>query len=299
MSEGPPGTETAAPEPADQAVSAVPAVPLDADDTRRTHLGDLGRSPVTLSLGAVLLIACFVGGTLGGGPLIGLIAAAAGALLVFLIVYVMASSRAREDFFSSYASARGLNRQGGKVPLPPSTPLLRKGDRRYGEQVMNGNLPDGAPGAIALYTYEEETRDSEGDTDTDYYRFTVVLHDIPAAAVKASDVYCQRRSGFRWMDSAEDAFRRMKRLELESDALDKRYEVFFGANDDEVWMKQLFSPTFILWLTEETPEEFAFEFSAGSLCVNVKGHYDNAADLDALCEAAGAVANRLASKALG
>jgi len=294
VSEPPPGAEPTSPEPAD----AAPAVPLDADDTRREHLGDLGGSPVTLSLGAVLVIACFVGGTLGGGVLIGLIAAAAGALLVFLVVYVMASSRAREDFFSSYAAARGLNRQAGKVPLPPTTPLLRKGDRRYGEQVMNGNLPDGAPGAIALYTYEEETRDSEGNSDTDYYRFTVVLHDIPAAAVKASDVYCQRRSGFRWMDSAEDVFRRMRRLELESAALDKRYEVFFGANDDEVWMKQLFSPTFILWLTEEAPEEFAFEFSAGGLCVNVKGHHDNAADLDALCQAAGVVANRLASKSL-
>jgi hypothetical protein len=280
------------------AVVAAAAVPLDADDTRGRHLGDLGRSPLTLSLGATLLIACFIGGTIGGGIVIGLIAAAVGALLVFLIVYVIASSRAREDFFSSYAAARGLHRQAGKLPLPPATPLLRKGDRRYGEQVMNGTLPDGAPGAVALYTYEEETHDSDGNSDTDYYRFTVVLHDIPAAAVKASDLYCQRRSGFRWMDSAEDAFRRMKRLELESDALDKRYEVFFGASDDEVWMKRLFSPTFIVWLTEQTPKDFAFEFSAGSLCVNVKGHYDNAADLDALCGAAGVVANRLASESL-
>ena len=254
--------------------------------------------PVTLGLGAALLIACFVGGTLGGGVLIGAIATIVGALLVFLIVYVMASSRAREDFFSTYASARSLSRTAGKTPLPPTTPLLRKGDRRYAEQVMNGTLPGGSPGAIALYTYEEETRDSEGNTDTDYYRFTVVLHDIPAAAVKASDVYCQRRSGFRFMDSAEDVFRRMQRLELESEALDKRYEVFFGAQDDEVWMKRLFSPTFIVWLTEQTPKDFAFEFSAGSLCVNVKSHYDNAADLDQLCAAAGAVAKRLASEAL-
>lgn len=272
--------------------------PQDADDTRGKHLRELMGHPVTLSLGAVLLIACFVGGTIGAGPVIGVVAALVGALLVFLIVYVMASSRAREDFFSTYAAARGLNRTSGKTPLPPTTPLLRKGDRRYAEQVMNGKLPGGAPGAIALYTYEEETRDSEGNTDTDYYRFTVVLHDIPAAAVKASDVYCQRRSGFRFMDSAEDVFRTMQRLELESEALDKRYEVFYGAQDDEVWMKRLFSPTFIVWLTEQTPKDFAFEFSAGSLCVNVKGQYDNAADLDKLCAAAGAVAERLASEAL-
>ena len=142
-----------------------------------------------------------------------------------------------------------------------------------------------------------ETTDSEGNDDTDHYRFTVVLHDIPSAAHKVSDVYCQRREGFRFMDSAEDVFRRMQRLELESEALDKRYEVFYGASDDTNWMKQLFSPSFIVWLTERTPEELAFEFSAGSLCVNVKGQCDSAAELDALCIAAGEVAKRLAGEA--
>jgi hypothetical protein len=162
---------------------------------------------------------------------------------------------------------------------------------------MNGTLPGGAPGAIGLYTYEEETRDSDGNKETDYYRFTVVLHDVPAVAAKVSDVYCQRRSGFRFMDGAEDAFRRMKRLELESDALDRRYEIFYGAQDEELWVKQLFSPSFIVWLTEQTPKNFAWELSAGSLCVNVTGHLDSATELDGLCEAASQVAHRLAEEA--
>ena len=162
---------------------------------------------------------------------------------------------------------------------------------------MDGTLPGGLPGAVGLYTYEETTRDSEGHEDTTHYRFTVVMHDLPAVATKVSDLFCQRRSGFRFMDSAEDKFRQMKRLELESDALDRRYEIFYGANDDEVWMKRLFSPKFIVWLTEKPPKDFAFELSAGSLCVNVKGHYDKATDLDTLCEAASEVARRLASEA--
>jgi len=277
---------------------ADPPGSLDADDTRSTHLVRLLRSPVTISLGSVLVIACFVGATLAAGPLAGLGAAAVGVLLVFLIAWVLASGAAREDFFSHYAAARGLNRASGRTTLPPTTPLLRKGDRRYAEEVMNGTLPGGAAGAVGLYTYEIETTDSEGNDDTDHYRFTVVLHDIPSAAHSVSDVYCQRREGFRFMDSAEDVFRRMQRLELESEALDKRYEVFFGAQDDEVWMKRLFSPTFIVWLPEQTPKDFAFEFSAGSLCVNVKGHYDSATELDQLCAAAGAVAKRLASESL-
>lgn len=273
------------------------AVPLDADDTRGMHLKRLLRHPLTLSLGSTFAIVAFIGGTIGGGIAIGLAAAAGVILLTLLVVFVLAAGRAKEDFFSAYAHARGLNRTAGRTSLPPTTPLLRKGDDRYAHQVMNGTLPGGSPGAIGLYTYEVETTDSEGDKDTDYYRFTVVLHDIPSVAPKVSDVYCQRRSGFRFMDGAEDVFRRMNRLELESHALDKRYEIFYGENDDEVWMKRLFSPSFIVWLTEQTPKDFAWELSAGSLCVNVTGHLDSAAELDALCEAASKVAHRLAEEA--
>lgn len=295
-SQPPPGAEPIA---GSGGIAAPPvaAAPLDADDTRGTHLRTLLKAPVTLSLGSVLLIGCFVVGTLAAGALVGLGAATAGALLVLLVAYVIATNAAREDFFSHYAAARGLNRAPGRTSLPPTTPLLRKGDRRYGEQLMNGTLPGGSPGAIGLYTYEVETTDSDGDRDTDHYRFTVVLHDLPGVAVKVSDVHCQRREGFRFLDSAEDVFRRMQRLELESEALDKRYEIFYGAGDDTLWLKQLFSPSFIVWLTERTPKDFAFEFSAGSLCVNVKGHCDSATELDQLCVAAGEVAKRLAEEA--
>lgn len=272
------------------------AVPLDADDTRGLHLRRLLAHPVTISLTLTAVIGAFVGGTMAAGAVIGLAAATGAVLLALLIAFVIASSHAKEDFFSAYAEGRGLNRQ-AKASLPPTTPLLRKGDRRYAEQLMNGTLPGGLPGALGLYTYEEHRRDSDGNRDTDYYRFTVVMHDLPEVASKCGDVYCQRRVGFRFMDSAEDVFRRMKRLELESHALDKRFEIFYGAADSENWMKQLFSPSFIVWLSEQAPKNFGFELSAGALCVNVKGHHDNAADLDQLCQAAAVVARRLAAEA--
>lgn len=294
--ENPEAPDIAGVDPAGVAPPA-PAAPLDDDDTRGRHFKRLAKHPVTLSLGSVFIIGAFVGGTVGAGAAIGGVAAVAVLLLVLLIVYVLASGAAKEDFFSAYAGARGLNRTSGKSSLPPSTPLLRKGDRRYGEQVMNGTLPGGAAGALALYTYEVETTDSDGDRDTDYYRFTVVLHDIPSVAVKVSEINCQRRSGFRFMDGAEDVFRKMKRLELESTALDKSFEIFYGANDDEVWMKRLFSPTFIVWMNENVPDGFAWELSAGSLCVYRRGHYGSAEELDTFCEAAGQVATRLVAEA--
>lgn len=266
---------------------------LDADDTRGHHFRRLLASPVTLSLGTTLAIGAFVAGTLTVGPLVGAGALAVEILLVFLIAFVLASTAAREDFFRTYAEARGLQRDAGKSRIAAVTPLLRKGDRRYVEQAMRGKLPGGMEGVLGLYTYEVESRDSDGNRNVDRYRFTVALFDLPELASHVSDVYCQRRSGFRFMDAAEDVFRRMKRLELESEAHDKRYEVFFGPEDDEVWLKRLFSPSFVVWLAEEAPKNFAFELSAGALCVNVKGHHDSASELDELCEAACRVAARL------
>ncbi len=300
-SPAPASTSSPQPPPPAPAAAAQPAtaapVPLDTDDTRGLHLRRLGTHPVTLSLGSVAVIGGFVGGTLGAGAAIGAAVAVGMALVVLLIVFVLASNAAKDDFFASYADIRGLQRTSGKSSLPPTTPLLRKGDRRYAEELMNGTLPGGAAGALALYTYEVETTDSDGDRDTDYHRYTVVLHEVPSVAARVADINCQRRSGFRFLDGAEDIFRRMHRLELESEVLDKNFEIFYGADDDENWLKQLFSPTFIVWMTERTPDGMAWELSAGALCVYVRGHYDSAAELDAICAAAGEVASRLVAEA--
>lgn len=284
------GTEPSASSPSS------PPVPLDTDDTRGHHFRRLSRHPITLSLGLTAAIVAFIVLTTQVGPAAGAAGAVAAVLLAAAIVFALASSRAEEDFFIAYAVRRGLQRRpDGR--LPPTTPLLRKGDKRYAEQIMDGELPGGMAGTLALYTYEEHHTDSEGHQDADYYRFTVVMHDLPQVAYKLSDLHCERRSGFRFMDSAEDAFRRMERLELESEALDKRYEIFHGPGDDLNWIKQLFSPSFIVWLAEEAPSDFAFEFSAGGLCINVKSHHDSAAELDELCEAAATVARRLSAEA--
>jgi hypothetical protein len=84
------------------------AVPLDADDTRGRHLRRLMAHPVTLSVGITLLIVAFVGGTVGAGVAVGGAAVVGTLLLIVLVVFVLASNAAKEDFFSAYANARGL-----------------------------------------------------------------------------------------------------------------------------------------------------------------------------------------------
>ena len=57
------------------------------------------------------------------------------------------------------------------------------------------------------------------------------------------------------------------------------YEIF-AAQDQDHWLRQLFAPTFIVWLTDAAPEKFAFELVGGTLCCYVNGHKKKAAELD-------------------
>jgi len=181
--------------------------------------------------------------------------------------------------------------------LPPVSDLLRKGDRRYVELSLTGALPGGPNGELAHYTYEVDSTDSEGHRETSYYHFTVVYCELPELASFVEELACHRRSGFRFLDSAEDKFRKRHRVELESEAFDKRFESFCGPNDDMNKVRQIYEPTFIVWLAENAPKDFEWDVVAGVLVCSVKGKLDSTAELDALCAGAGVVAKRLFEEA--
>ena len=271
--------------------------PDDADDLRGFHFKRLLGKPLTWALLALFTVAAGTAGAIFLGPAIGATAAAATFLLGLLVVFAIADSQAEDAFFAAYSGQRGLA-LAGKGPLPPATPLLRKGDDRYAERSMAGPLADGVDGVLALYTYEDETTDSEGNRQTNYYRYTVGLAQLPECAGFVPELYCQRKSGLRALERFEDVFRRSKeRVRLESEALDERYEIFAAKGEDTNRLRQLFSPTFIVWLTDSAPEKFAFELVDGTLCCYVKGHKKKAAELDTIRAASAAVATRLRDEA--
>jgi hypothetical protein len=275
----------------------LPPLPDDAGDTRGWHFRHLIGSVVVLGLTAILaaVVLVAVGTQVGFG--IGAAAAGGVVLVALIVVYALASSRAADDFFTAYANGRGLTRLDGKTTLPPITPLLRKGDKRYAEQRFNGVLPGGLDGSLCLYTYEDESRDSDGNKQTTYVHFTIVMTQLPATAPMLRELYCQRRFGFRFMDSMEDVFRTRQRVEQESDAVDRSFEIFIGEGDDMNRARQVLSPTFLVWLEANADENFAFELVAGSMVTNVKGHKKSAGELDRLCHVSAAVARRLQDEA--
>jgi len=117
---------------------------------------------------------------------------------------------------------------------------------------------------------------------------------LPESVAHVPELYCQRKFGLRSLEKFEDVFRHSKeRVKLESEVLDEKYEIFAGKGQDAVWLRRLFSPTFIVWLTESAPKKFAFELVDGTLCCYVSGHKKKAEELDEICAATAAVAKRL------
>lgn len=289
-SEAPPPSAEALPPSAEAGPLEVPD---DANDLRAYHFKRLMRKTLTRVLIGVFMLIALVGVTAFTGWLVGLGAALVVLLLGVAIVWGIADSKATDSFFQVYASQRGLA-LGGRCPLPAATPLLCKGDDRYAERTLTGPIGDGIEGTLALYTYEEETRDSDGNEQTSYYRYTVGLIDVPECVAHVPELYVQRKFGLRMLEGLEDVFRTSKeRVKLESEVLDDKYEIFADKQQDAVWLRRLFAPTFIVWLTDTSPDKFAFELVDGTLCCYVNGHKESAEELDTVAGASASVAKRL------
>jgi hypothetical protein len=285
-----PGPTETAPPPTDQPVD-------DADDLRGYYFKQLVRRKVTWILtliamaAAGVILAIFVGAAIGGG------AAVAVLILAMIVVFAIADSKSADSFFDLYAAQRGLA-LGGRSPFPEETPILSKGSDRYAERTFSGQIAEDVQGTLALYTYETESTDSKGNRETQYHRFTVGLVEVPECAEHVPELFCQQKFGLRSLEKFEDVFRRSKeRVKLESEVLDDKYEIFAGKGQDANWLRQLFSPTFIVWMTDEAPKKFAFELVGGHLCCYIHGHKSDAEGLDMVAHAAGHVSRRLHEEA--
>jgi hypothetical protein len=281
------------PKPTSAAAPASPGLPDDADDLRGAHFRELLHSTLTWILlggGSLVLGVIFV---IAFSPVVGAIVFVVAFLVGLWIVFKVADSRAADDFFHVYAAQHDLT-LGGRTSLPAATPLLRKGDDQYAERTLTGQLATGVAGFLAIYTYVTESTDSNGNRDKQYHPFTLGVTEVDECAPHVPELYCQRKFGLRSLERFEDVFRRSKeRVELESSALDDKYEIFCRKGQDANWLRQLFSPTFIVWLTDSAPDKFAFELVDGTLVAYVHGHKEDTADLDRVGAATGVVATRL------
>ncbi|HEX6753697.1 MAG TPA: hypothetical protein VF093_08965 [Solirubrobacterales bacterium] len=271
-------------------------LPDDANDLRGFHFRELLGRPPTWFVIAIVVLAAGTAAAIYLGAAIGAGAAVAMLLISLLIVFAIADRRSEAAFFAVYADQRDMALSGhGEVESV--TPLLCRGSDRYAEHSFTGPLAEDVDGLLALYTYEETTGTGK-DQQTSYYPYTIGLVEVPECAARVPELLCRRKFGLKVFEGLEDAFRKSRqRVELESEALDESYEIFSLKEQDQVWLRRLFSPTFVVWLGEEAPKKFAFELVGGKLCCYVNGHKKSAAELDAVRAATATVARRLREEA--
>ncbi|MFI5027751.1 MAG: hypothetical protein ACHQCF_02060 [Solirubrobacterales bacterium] len=176
-----------------------------------------------------------------------------------------------EDF-SSYADSRGLTLEPGRR-LPRTTPLLAEGELRSIDAVMSGWLATYVEAQIALVTRDDA-------------HFTVAVTHVPKAKRFAPWLLCHRLEDEHLLGRAADALiHGHDRLDLESAELDQQYRVYAAPESEDVWVHELFSPSFIVFLIEQAPRGFAFEYVQGTLCVSLVGRRTLAEDIDGLRDA--------------
>jgi hypothetical protein len=122
-----------------------------------------------------------------------------------------------------------------------------------------------------------------GEAEVD---FTVAVTHVPKVKRFAPWLLCHRLEDEHLLGrAAEELIHGDDRIELESADLDRCYRIYASPQRDEVWLRELFSPGFIVFLLDLAPKGFAFEYVEGTLCVSQAGRLTLAEDIDGLRDA--------------
>ena len=267
-----------------------PAAPLNIHSTRGAHFRTMIGSGSAIVTWAVVSTIVFGFGAskhsapvMGGGPFVV-------ALVVIAYVWYKATQDSENEFFKRFADVHGLNLW-SEYALPEFTPLLSGGDRRHCEHWME---KDGR--ALGWYTFE--VRHDNGDKPDTYEaeNFTIATVDVGEHGMKRFEgIYLRRRLGlFDRLDSDANWWRHhsLKKVPLESTAFNEKYELRAEEYQDDLTLRQLFSPSFVVWLTDH-PLAPGFELRAGTLVVFIPGHCGEAGRLQFLMMAADAISKRI------
>lgn len=216
-------------------------------------------------------------------------------LAVYAVAYWSANKRAAEEFYPELAAQLGLqyHPHGDYAPI---TPLLAAGDRRRYEHTMDGPLHGKLGGPHCLLGHFTAETQRQVNDDISHWRkdrFTVCAIDNGAPMVRFRGLYLQPRlSGLgldhNWLSRAP----KPEKVQLESEQFNQLYQVHRASDQDELALRELFSPSFVVWLTEH-PLRPGFECKAGTLVVYIRGHEESGGKITMLLESARIIARRL------
>jgi hypothetical protein len=173
---------------------------------------------------------------------------------------------------AAWAGAHGLSIEDG-VHLPRTTPLLAEGEVHSVDALAGGWLSKYVEAKIALI-------------DRDGAHFTVAVTHVPKAKRFVAWMLCHRVCDEHLLGRAAlGLIGNDNQVDLGSAEFDQHYRVYAAPERDDIWFHELFSPAFIVFLIDQAPKGFAFEYVEGTLCVSLLGQRTVAEDLDGLRDA--------------
>ena len=273
--------------------SASPPARLDADSTRGAHMRSILGGRLAVYSIAIGVVGAVLLGAWWRQPFVMLAGPLVVVALVVVICFVIADRLAEQEFFRSFARARGFT-YAWRTELLPLTPLLGAGDRRECRHWMQGPLGEGLPACgLGHYVFKVRRGSGEGETWTSH-DFTICVVDLEPGIVMYPGVFLTRRrdlvdrlGGGRWLDTGT-----RRKVDLESEALHERCELWVERSQDDLRLLQLFSPSFVAWLAEH-PLHPCFEYRAGTLVVYLERRLEDAGHLGWMLDATAEIAQRL------
>ena len=184
--------------------------------------------------------------------------------------------------YQELAAARGLEALPVHDP-GPLTPLLAEANGAPLRPALRGSLGEGVTGLVGHLAYKRNKT----------FRFNVAIAEVSAATAFAPRVFCIRRGRSTRDDEFYGFEARHSKLWTESTALNERYAVTTSPYQDPIWLRRLFSPSFIDWLRTAEPADFSFELAYGTVLGSIEEDDPGAASLAALCDATARVATRI------
>ena len=173
---------------------------------------------------------------------------------------------------AAWAAAHGLSVEDG-AHLPRTTPLLAEGEVHSVDALAGGWLSKYVEAKIALI-------------DRDGGHFTVAVTHVPKAKRFVPWMLCHRVEDQHLLGRAAlGLIGNDNQVDLGSAEFDQHYRVYAAPQRDDIWFHELFSPAFIVFVIEQAPKGFAFEYVEGTLCVSLLGQRTVAEDLDGLRDA--------------
>ena len=210
--------------------------------------------------------------------------------------------RRSEAALREYADSRGLVLR-EEQPWPGYVPAAQQpGPVKHAVWSLAGKLPGGAFGRLHHQAVFGKTLgiDVKG-------QHTIMVCRIPESVGYVPMLCCrpdELGSGMYYWggDQRERQSQRFESIELE-----RRYRVEVAPGQAQLWIFQLFSPTFVDWLAHSTPPDFGFKLDLGVFTCetpqwrgqagSLTGEVDPEA-LDQLLTAGGRVAGRIRDEVL-